>query len=478
MTTNTIKTIITEEHSSQLHVWHKLGLNHATLIYFDAHLDLQHISEQRIVKLKQCQTTEEIACLEKPNHMDPDKGYSYGIEDFLYAAHHLGIIDHVIWVHPLPKEEKNNPMDSIRMLQNLQGFSFNDLTSFEIVDNYVEANLLGLKVTICGYQDLSRLTLPENTFIDIDIDYFIALPQDRPWIAPKIVFNALKSLPLSYDTVTFTRSVTSGYMPLRYRFIADYMSALWQENKLEADHFSRIYQLDKMAQEGQLQQAKEGCLQELINFPQCPVTYYLLSLCEENSELANEYRQKAGEILPQYQFSVLRSTNAIMSRELKFGLQTLVSLEKRLEIEPLNVGERQLSHFCLGLLYSSLDNLEGVLKHYQACQTIKTGVYPQLSLSIGALFLQQGKEAEAIPYLQNALKDESTEPEAYTLLGHIYLKQANYDLALDNLLMAKDLLPGSKQPVKLLAQTYKELGDEDNYQSNLKQYHQMKFFLH
>ena len=475
---NKIKSIITEEHSSQLHVWHKLGLNHATLIYLDAHLDLQHISESRIAKLKQCKTTEEIANLEKPHHMVPDQGYSYGIEDFLYGAYHLGMIDHVIWVHPLPEDQKNNPMDSIRMLQNLEGFTLSDLTSFEIVDNYVEANLLGLKVTICGYQELSKLTLPENIFIDIDIDYFIALPEDRPWIDPKIVFETLNTLPLTYDTVTFTRSVSSGYMPLRYRFIADYMTALWQENQSEADHFSRIYQLDKTAQDGQLKEAKEGCLQELIKFPQCPVTYYLLSLCEDNPELKREYREMAGKISPYYKPNVLRSTNAIMSRDLKFDKETLVALEKRLETEPLDAGENQLSHFSLGLLYSTLADINGALKHYQACQTIKKGVYPQLSLSIGALSLQKGQEAEAIPYLQNALNDESTEPEAYTFLGHIYLKQAKYNLALDNLLIAKKLLPGSKKPVKLLAQTYKEIGDENNYKIHLKKYHQMKFFFH
>ena len=57
-------------------------------------------------------------------------------------------------------------------------------------------------------------------------------------------------------------------------------------------------------------------------------------------------------------------------------------------------------------------------------------------------------------------------------------REAKYDLALDNLLMAKELLPGSKKPVKLLAQTYKQLGDEENYQIHLKKYQQMKFFLH
>lgn len=136
-----------------------------------------------------------------------------------------------------------------------------------------------------------------------------------------------------------------------------------------------------------------------------------------------------------------------------------------------------MSHFSLGLLYSSLNDLNGALKHYQACQTLKEGIYPQLSLSIGALSLQKGQETEAIPYFENALNDESTEPEAYTFLGHIYLKEAKYNLALDNLLMAKSYCLVLK-PVKLLAQTYKELGDEDNYKFHLQKYQQMKFFLH
>ncbi|KYC43086.1 hypothetical protein WA1_13370 [Scytonema hofmannii PCC 7110] len=59
-----IKTIITEEHSSQLHVWHKLGWKNATLIYLDEHLDFQYISEHRIEALKRCQTSAEVAQLE------------------------------------------------------------------------------------------------------------------------------------------------------------------------------------------------------------------------------------------------------------------------------------------------------------------------------------------------------------------------------------------------------------------------------
>ena len=473
---NKIKTIITEEHSSQLHVWHQLGFNHATLIYLDAHLDLQHISESRITKLKNCSTTAEIASLEKPYHMVPDQGYSYSIEDFLYAAHHLEMIDRVIWVHPFGNNHNSNPMDTIRMLQDQQGFGLDDFTSFEIVNNYIEANLLGLNVTICGYQDLSKLTLSiENTFIDIDIDYFIALPQDRPWINPKLIFQALKLLPIKYDTVTFTRSVTSGYMPLRYRFIADYLSSLWQEEQLLAEHYMKLLEFDAMIYAKNTQMAKQGFLGELANFPQCPTTYYFLSLCETDVAIAEQYLKTAAKLSNAYSPSVLRSINAILSRDLKFDQHTLKSLESRLEIEHLSEDESQLTHFCLGLLYSSINNLEGSLKHYQ---TLKKEICPQLSLAIGNLSLQEGKESEAIPYLIKALEDESTEPEAHHLLGCVYFKEEEYDLALSNLLLAKDLIPSSKRVVKLLAQTYKQLGDDDNYQVHIKQYNQMKFFLH
>jgi tetratricopeptide (TPR) repeat protein len=476
-TKTAIKTLITEEHSSQLHVWHQLGWKNVTLIYFDAHLDFQHISDSRIEKLKQCHTTAEIAQLEKPHHMVPDKGYSYSIEDFLFAAHRLGIIKHVIWVIPTSNEQPQNPMNSIRMLQNRDGFGLKDFTSFEIVGNTVTATPLGLKLTICGYQDLQNLKLPENTFIDIDIDYFIALPQDRPWIDPKVIFDCLKSLTIDSDIVTFTRSVSSGYMPLRYRFIADYLAALWREDIPEIEHYSRLYTLDQQAQNNEVEAAKAGCFEELEKMPNCAATYYLLSLCETEPQKATEYEGQAVKICPSYRSSVLCSSNAIISRNLKYNKTTLKRLEEELLEAHLDANENQLSHYTLGILYSMLGEKEQSLKHYHCCQKIQSGNYPELSFALGALFSKNQEYDSGIRFLTQALNDESTKAKSHTMLGKIYLETGNYQLAHEHLILATQMLPTSKKAAKLLADLYHKMGDDTQHQLQLNKYYQMKMLI-
>ncbi|MDJ0799789.1 MAG: tetratricopeptide repeat protein [Calothrix sp. MO_167.B12] len=476
-TVNQVKTIITEEHSSQLHLWHKLGWRHATVIYFDAHLDLQYISQDRINSLLKCQTNEELIQLEKPYHTVPDKGYSYSIEDFLFAAHRLGLIDHVIWVCPTPEKGRQNPMDTIRMLKNMEGFRMEDFTSFEIVGNTVKSKLLGLDVTICGYQDLADLELTINTKIDIDIDYFIALPQDSPWIDPKEVFKTLQKLPIEYDHVTFTRSVSSGYMPLRYHFIADYMAALWRNDIPLAEHYSRLFALDSKAQQGEVEAARFGCLEELTKFPKCAATYYLLSLLLSDGEKAFEYQSNAANLCPSYRPSILRDANAIISRDLKYDKTMLEKLEQQLQDHESDDNERLLTHFTFGLLYSNLGDKESTFKHYQACQEIKAGCYPQLSLALAGMSLNSEDEEQAISLLEKALLDESTKPEAHTLLGSIYLKKSNYDLARKHLSQATEMLPSAKKPLKLLAELYQKIGDDKNYRIQMHKYHQIQFFI-
>jgi hypothetical protein len=476
--TKPVEILITEEHSSQLHLWHKLGIQDATLIYLDAHLDLQDIGEERILKLKNCRTNTEIAALEKPHHTVPDQGYSYSIEDFLYAAYRLGIIKHVIWVHPATENQQANPMDSIRMLKNTPGFRMEYLTSFEVKDNLLEANLMGLKVTICSCYDLPKLSYPENTIIDIDIDYFITLPCNRFWIDPQVVFEILHSLPVKQERITFTRSVSSGYMPLRYRFIADYLGALWQEDTTAHEHYRRLLKYDSQGYNSNTEAAVKNLLDEVELFPNCAATYYFLSIWESDPEAAQKYLEKAASICPLYKPSVLRDANAIMSRDMEYNRHKLEALEQSLEVEELDKEERRLAHFALGLLYSSLGDKQGTLRHYQACQALQKSCYPLLSLALGTLAFQQREYTEATFFLEQALLDESSQPEAHTILGEIYLDREEYNLAKNHLVLATELLPSAKKPVKLLTALYKKTGELDNYQQELKKYQQMQLLFH
>src|SRR5262245_8582669 len=89
-----------EEHSSVLASWWSLTRRQRTLIYLDAHLDLQQRSPKRLGRILDCTTAQQVAELGKPHHLFAAGGFSYSLEDFLYPAHRLGMIERIIWVAP------------------------------------------------------------------------------------------------------------------------------------------------------------------------------------------------------------------------------------------------------------------------------------------------------------------------------------------------------------------------------------------
>ncbi|WP_066384601.1 MULTISPECIES: UPF0489 family protein [unclassified Anabaena] len=471
-----MKPIIFEEHSAVLPEWKRRRIQGKTLIYLDAHIDLQLVSQQRIAALENCTTADELAKYEKPHHMLPDRGYSYSIEDFLYPAYRLGMISRLIWVSPPQNEEQNREQkikEILGKLQSMEGVSLEDLSSFKLVGTILEGKLLGLDVVICDYRDLTQLQLPEDSLIDIDIDYFIELPADEPWIDPQEVFTSLQKLPLTSDFVTLTRSVSSGYTPLRYRFIADYLAALWEGDRQKSSHYSRLFDLDKKLRDGEAEVVVAGCLEELQQFSDCATTYYLLSLAESNHELAQDYHKQAASLDVNYRYSVLRSISELASRDLKFERQNLEELEQQLEVSGVNQQELAIAHFTLGLLYSKLGDFRQVFKHHQIYKKISTR-HPQLNFRLGNLLLQAGYPQRAASFLHAALQDEMTACGAHSLLGRIYAKQGDLKQACQHFLKVSELMPAFSPPVNVLAKIYHQMGDESNSQAMYKKYQRIQ----
>lgn len=467
-----METIIFEEHSSVVPEWKRRGVQGCTLIYLDAHIDLQFVSQKRIENLQHCATAEDLAKFEKPHHMLPDRGYSYSIEDFLYPAHRLGMISRLIWVNPCQKNQQK-PQDLIGRLQGMQGVCLEDLTSFKQVGNIVEGKILGLDLVICNYQDLAQLQLPPNTAIDIDIDYFISLPQDEPWIDPKEVFASLQQLPVKPNFVTLTRSVSSGYTPLRYSFFADYLAALWQEDQPKSAHYTRLFELDSQLRQGEKEGAVEGCVDEIRQFPNCAATYYLLSLAEPQKERAENYRHLAANLDPAYRVNVLRSISELASRNLKFDRATLKELEHQLSLFDTSGQELAIAHFILALLYGKLGETREVFKHHQLYkQMLKR--HPKLNFILGQMVLKAGFPQRAIRFLQSALVDDMTNCDAHRALGILYLKQGNLELAHDHLSKVCELMPAWNLPVSILATVYKKMGDSERHQATVHKYQQMQ----
>jgi hypothetical protein len=132
-----------KEHSSVLAAWWDLPRRPRTLVYFDAHLDLQQISAARLRRLVECTTAQQVAALGKPHHLCPDDGFSYSLGDFLYPAHRLGMIERVIWVAP-PHVLSANPAAIFERLQQMDGVAFEELLRFQRrPDGTVQGRLLG-----------------------------------------------------------------------------------------------------------------------------------------------------------------------------------------------------------------------------------------------------------------------------------------------------------------------------------------------
>jgi tetratricopeptide (TPR) repeat protein len=472
-----MKTLIFPEHASVLPDWKRRGVSGTTLIYLDAHIDLQFVSQERIKVLKNCNTADELAKFEKPHHMMPDVGYSYSIEDFLYPAYCLGMISHLVWVCPPMQDDSQHEQkiqDIFKKLQVMEGVSLEELSSFQQVGNTLTGKLLGLQVTICQYGDLAGMSLPADSLIDIDIDYFIALPADEPWIDPQVVFASLKELPLTSDLVTLTRSVSSGYTPLRYSFIADYLAALWQEDRLLVEHYARLFHLDRQWRQGNRDAVMAGCLEEIRQFPDCAATYYLLSLAASDPELARQYACKAADLDPNYRDDILRSINELASRDLEFDRAKLEALEQQLVTSDVDRSALALSHFVLGLLHSKLGNLRNVFKHHQIYKKLLDR-HPKLNLSLGNLLLQAGHPQRAIGFLRAALQDDMSVCGAHTSLGTIYAKQGDLQQAREHFLKVSEMMPAFSPPVNVLAKIYKQMGDEQNSQFMQKKYQGMQF---
>lgn len=454
--------------------WKRRNIRGRTLVYLDAHLDLQVVGEERLGALERCNTAEQVARLEKPHHLAPDDSFSFSIEDFLYPAHRLGLIERVIWVVP---GEKTPDASSVikRALYSLEGVPLEDLKSFLKNNTHLEALLLGVPVTVTCYRDLGSIDIPPDSLIDIDIDYFVS-KGDHLWVDPRQVFLALDQLSLRNEFITICRSVTSGFTPLRYRFVADYLAALFEKDDEKIIHYSRLYELDRAAVEGNWQRAVTGCLDEAARYGDCPATYYLAGICEPDGRKASEYLARAARLNGLYQTDVVRLGCEIMNRTRRLDGTTLGSLEELVDNGEIERDKLPLTYLVMGLLAAQAGQMNKALKYYLLHKRLR-GRHPRLSFALGSLFLKAGRAGRAVLFFRDALLDEHTQPHAYLRLGAIYLKAGDYELAGDCLRKASELLPSSPEPVRMLAHLYERSGDANGYRRMLGRYRDMMRIL-
>jgi hypothetical protein len=155
-----------------------------------------------------------------------------------------------------------------------------------------------VELTICDFRQLARMSLPVDSLIDIDIDFFVALPDESVWVSPRDVVAALEALGLSPELVTISRSVGSGFTPLGYRFLADHLAALFERRAADCAHCERLGEITALRRAGTPEVAASACRSELERHPNCPATWHLLSLAASHSQEAQAAADRARGSMP------------------------------------------------------------------------------------------------------------------------------------------------------------------------------------
>jgi len=454
-----VKAVIFEEHSSVLALWWEGRAQARTVVCLDAHLDLQHIGAGRIARLEGCRSVEEVRALEKPHFLLPDDRSSYSLEDFLYPASRLGLVERLIWVAP-PHTRTASLAHAIGQLQQMDGVRPEDLYGFKRTDGgWIEGRLLGLDMVVCDYRHLEHLALPADSLIDIDSDYFITVPGDNAWVDPREVFDVLHRLPGAPGLVTLSRSVDSGFTPLRFRFIADYLAALWEDRRDEQEHYARLFEYETRWRAGGRRAAASGLRRELEHHQGCAATWYLLGLAGADAAEAARCRRRAGELSGAYRQNVLRSVCALHNRSLPVDLSSVLGLERRIASEAgPDTTEQGLAWAALGLVYCRFGELPRAADCYRRASAV-IGEHPELALEIGKLLAGSGRLEAAEVYLRVALQEDKSRTGAHFFLSEIQSAKGLPDAARDHLACASDAAPAWNELIDRLAQVHARLGD-------------------
>ena len=419
-----------DEHASVLTHWFASGVRDRTLICFDAHLDLQRISCSRLERLKACGHSGELAQWMKPHHWYPDRNavsnsvYSFSIEDFLYAAKQLGIINRLVWVAP-PHIPIFDPVGAIEQLRQSDGVDLETLSSLQLVSDpansayWIEGVLYDLPMVICREECLVSLDLPVNAIVDFDIDYFVELPSERIGRLPQETVRRVLELDLDFDEITISRSVLSGYTPAGFAWIGESIA-------------------EAFAQGSSTEQVRDATRHD---FP----------------------------------LSVPENVNEFLRRLSRYGARGIRPTRDEFELLSLwseayaNVPECEQAGLVaagLGLVHLFIGDSVGAKEYYRKAAVV-FGEHPELALEIAKDALGKGDLVEADAYFTKATLDDKSRASAQHHLGVIGILQfqesrnaSSLQDAIRHLDLARGSAPAWSENLSLLSQACALAGDE------------------
>lgn len=451
-----------EEHSSSLPVWWQARDTPSTVVYLDAHLDLQQISEDRIEALKQCQTLAQIKALEAPHHLNPSPDYSFGIENFLFAASELDLITRLIWVVPphIPRAYSASLLD---IVQQMEGVSFAELSSFKTVGkDALRGTLLGLDITLCGFEDLHHLQINEPWYLDVDIDYFVRVPDDTLWADPSAVISGILAQLGNPEIATISRAVDSGFTPLSMRFIADYVEAILIQDQGLSRHYAQLTLALNHLTQGRTPLALETGRQVVESMPDCAAGHYLMSLIIAQANHADDQiratRKKAIDLDGHYAVDLARIACGFPNRHQVCSTTLLDALGKQLS--SADTSNSASSEIAVGLLYAA----QGQLKLAWQLLQKQTGVFSghcELRMAIARGILQSSEPGKAKELLELTAQSNRTRCSAQLSLGDLALHAGDTQTALSHYQKVSSYAPAWLLPLEQQALCLERLNEAE-----------------
>lgn len=458
-----------EEHSSVLPIWWQSRDTPCIAVYLDAHLDLQKISRDKIEALKQCQTPDQIKALEAPHHLNPSAEYAFGIEDFLYAASELKLISRLIWVVPphIPRAYSSSLLD---IVQQMEGVSFAELCSFKPVGNHaLRGTLLGLDITLCSFEDLHRLEIQAPWYLDIDIDYFVRVPDDRLWIEPGLVLDSILKQLGHPHTATISRAVDSGFTPLSMRYIADYLAAILNQDQHLPSHYQQLTLALNHLTQGQSAVALDICQQAATKVPDCAASHYLMSLILEAGNKSDDQiqaaRNRAIALDGHYAFDLARFASGFPNRHRNCSAAQLDALSKKLA--DTSTSNKAISEIAIGLLYAAHGELKAAWQLLQK-QTGDLSEHRDLLMAIARGILKSNEPHKAKELLELAAQSSKTSSSAQLSLGDLALRTGEPLAALHHYQKVSAYAPAWLLPLERQAACL-EILNETSLLENLQQ---------
>ena len=231
-----------DDHYEAFLVWREAGLSGLTCVHVDAHLDISAdgFSEAALQGIAQARTRDEVAAF-RGNPKLPWGGFHCG--NYLYPALCDGTVTTFVWVVPTGFAEGSLVQNARQTLQNWLDLGLEDFRSLKPVQGRVEGQLLGRRLVICTSDNLPEFSAEEqaNLALDIDVDYFVRVKDDRMWQTPHQLrqdFRDLKPIVLTVAT-----SCEGGYTPLSHRFLGQVCLEVFERDpkawKAETEELSK-----------------------------------------------------------------------------------------------------------------------------------------------------------------------------------------------------------------------------------------------